>query len=221
MAKPPTSFSWNFPKTNGFSYTGGFRQFSGFPCGSHVPFHRSLTLPKRIRVPKNTDYERADFEKIDGEPSKTTITRSTNRWQNHAGRSITLQAWCSTSHVIEQRGTARQSNFIEFDSQTVSQLQFFMNYSKIRIFMHGDSNNFPAPPVGRMLHFIDLWQNLNVDGTVNRQRWFPYEGLVKPICIPNAKNTITTRQEKHELHVRAPILRTKNDNANAQQQQNT
>ena len=28
--------------------------------------------------------------------------------------------------------------------------------------MHGASPGFPASPIGRMLHFIDLWHHLNV-----------------------------------------------------------
>ena len=115
-----------------------FGQFSGFPCRSHAPVHRSMAPPERIRDAKNTDYENehAGFEKIDNGPPKTTITRSTNRSQNHPRRGIAIQAQRSTSHVIHHRGTARQwnsrqrRNFIEFNCQTVSQLCFSWNFRK-------------------------------------------------------------------------------------------
>ena len=71
-----------------------FRQFSGFPCRSHAPFHRSMAPPERIRLISNTgdENERARFEKIDDERPKNIITMSANRSQNYPRRGITLQA---------------------------------------------------------------------------------------------------------------------------------
>ena len=93
---------------------------------------------------------------------ETIITRSANQLQNHPRRGISLQAQRSTSHVIDQRGAVGQwnsrqrRNFIEFDRQTAHQLQLFMKFSKIQLSMHGASPAFPASPVGRMLHLMDL-----------------------------------------------------------------
>ena len=52
-------------------------------------------------------------------------------------------------------------------------------------------------------------RNATLMRTVNRQPWFPCEGLVEPIRIRNANNVITPRQQKCKLHVKTPIPPTK------------
>ena len=118
---------------------------------------------------KNTDFENecAGFEKIDDEQPKTTTKRPTNRSQNQLRLGITLQAWRSTSYVIDQRGTARQWN----SRQRRGALRiwwlnrhpaFHEPSENLPFHARTGSDSFPASPVGRMFHFIDFWHYLNV-----------------------------------------------------------
>ena len=50
---------------------------------------------------------------------------------------------------------APASKFGDFFIENDQQLQYFMEFCKIDIFMRGGSASFSASPVGRMLHLID------------------------------------------------------------------
>ena len=52
--------------------------------------------------------------------------------------------------------------FGDFFTENGHQRQYFMKFCKNDIFMRGALASFSASPVGRMLHFIDLWHHLNV-----------------------------------------------------------
>jgi len=90
-----------------------------------------------------------------------------NRAPIHPRLGITLQANRSTSHLKykprrrEAMKFAPARKFGEFFIENGHQLQYFMKFCKIDIFMRGALASFSASPVGRMLRSIDPGHHRN------------------------------------------------------------